>query len=1091
MESTTITPTVTARTWLPKPRGALTGATNSSLMQSVRFSLAIALSGLITYALWHRVPGSLSASTDIVGYPIFANFDIARYFDAFDLIVFVFPLLVVLSYHGLAWRGPLRKPQETRALRPVVSAGARDGSTPRGDLAPSSVRSVYGFVAAVARLALPAGAVALEVSSARAPGASVPTTSGVVSGIAYLVVVIGASVLTSRVFMRDEATHQDGRTAGGVRAATIMRSGAGLVVVPLLFFVSRSTSVTVQSDHRVVHYPWLPAWFVLSVSAVLLSWFLRRVSRARTQREIESTGTAVLTFVVGPILLFLCVTALPGAFGLFGGFDDGQGLSAAQLTFHGFFPWKDLFFIHGLLADVFDSGVGMLVFSNSRWGSFAGSTMFVYAITFLGFYYFAAYFARRNRLLVLGVSAAIVLGLLGGFADRFAFAPILLILFDTLLRRRSRLWSGVFMAVLVVEAILTPEVGLLALGLIVTLFLFEWFGRTPGTAIAPSFFRTLWCLTFGLAFTAVWFAFLAAAGALSGFIDYFIIFGPGHTLSGAIPTQWSLLHQPAVTVEFFLPVILLLLTIWRSVAKIRGRRPWTTRDWTMVAAATWVALYYGKGLGRADPGHVGEVFTVALPLVLLWVIELLAVGDRFVFRLGSRRRVVRIITPRRLATSAAVVAVLAIAPQPLSSVMQTADRVRTVVPAEPVVARLGYSVPGAIDAAKVEDLRAVLDRYAGAEEPVFDFTNDPGIIYYLLGRVPATRFYHVSMAISVFAQDLLISELRRSRPALVVFSDPENGLAEWDGVINMVRHYAVSQYILDHYVPLVDVDGTLIMLRSDLSSHAPPLPPVQGSDLTSDLYFDAPTCAFGDTPNFLNVPGHPIVGTAVQIRIHVVGHGVTTVTGWAVDHSLLRPAREIVAVSGGRVVATAVPGVARPDVAQTLESSRVLVSGFTLVMPEQLSPLQVYSLNSDNTMSPLGISTTVASSVVSAGIAHSVRTSDDVLHRVTTEDVRGSVDSGGTTSELVVSLDLPSGTRLSSYQWLELRATRPLPPGSVVLTDIPGNPSHEITFNTLPTTHTQVSVPVGSCQQWHGYRSSPLLLLPSVWSVTPTFWLAH
>jgi hypothetical protein len=347
------------------------------------------------------------------------------------------------------------------------------------------------------------------------------------------------------------------------------------------------------------------------------------------------------------------------------------------------------------------------------------------------------------------------------------------------------------------------------------------------------------------------------------------------------------------------------------------------------------------------------------------------------------------------------------------------------------------------------------------------------------------------MAISVFAQDLLISELQRSRPALVVFSDPENGLAAWDGVMNMVRHYAVSQYLLDHYVPLVDVDGTLIMLRSDLSSHAAPLPPVQGSELTSDLYFDAPTCAFEDTPNFLKVPGQPVVGTAVRIRTHVVGHGLTTVTGWAVDHSLLRPAREIVAVSGGRVVTTAVPGVARPDVAQTLGSSRVLVSGFNLVMPEQLSPVQVYSLNSDNTMSPLGIATTVASSVVSPGIAQSVRTSDDAVHRIATEGARGSVETGVSSTDRVVSLQLPSGTKLASYQWLELRATRPLQSGSVVLTDLPGNPSHEITFNTLPTTQTQVSVPVGSCQQWHGYRSSPLLLLPSVWSVTPTLWLAH
>ena len=639
-----------------------------------------------------------------------------------------------------------------------------------------------------------------------------------------------------------------------------MRIGAALCVVPLLYVVSRATSVTVEVNHRVVHYPWLPAWLVAFVSAAVALWFGQRVMGSRSQRDLRSTESSVLTLVVGPVLLFLCVAWIPGAFGSFAGFDDAQGLAAAQLTFHGFFPWKDLFFIHGVLADIFDDGIGMAVFSNSRWGGYAGSSMFVVPITIVVFYYFTAYFARRNRLLVLGVSLAMVLGLLGAFTDRFGFAPILLVLFDVMLRRRSRLWCAIFMAVLIVEAILTPEIGLLAIGVLGTLVAFEWFSRGPGTALVPAFFRTVWCMVFGFALTVVWLVFLAATGALSGFIDYYRIFGPGHSISGAIPTQWSLEHDLAVTIELFLPVFLLLLTMWRVVAKLRGRRAWTTRDWTMVAAATWVVLYFGKGLGRADAGHVGEVFTVTVPLLLLWIIETLSLGERFVSSPPDQAPGDPCRCPAFLFTAGAVVAVVAFAPQPILTLTQTADRFQSVVPREPVVQRLGYSLPDAIDITKLKDLRTVFDRYAGPHGAVFDFTNDPGVIYYLLGRVPATRFFHVSMAIPASAQEMLVSDLRRSRPTIVIFNDLTNGLPVWDGVQNMVRHYDVSQYLLDHYVPLVDADGTLVLLRSDLAGRAP-LPHLVGTALTANLYFDAPTCAWGDAPNFLRVPGQPVART--------------------------------------------------------------------------------------------------------------------------------------------------------------------------------------------------------------------------------------
>src|SRR6202011_4573857 len=92
-------------------------------------------------------------------------------------------------------------------------------------------------------------------------------------------------------------------------------------------------------------------------------------------------------------------------------------------------------------------------------------------------------------------------------------------------------------------------------------------------------------------------------------------------------------------------------------------------------------------------------------------------------------------------------------------------------------------------------------------DSLFDFTNQPGLYHYILRRQPATRYYHVSMAVRRSTQLDLIEELDRTRPKLVVFDTESNGLPDWDGVPNEVRHYEISRYILHHYRPLARLHG--------------------------------------------------------------------------------------------------------------------------------------------------------------------------------------------------------------------------------------------------------------------------------------------
>jgi len=164
---------------------------------------------------------------------------------------------------------------------------------------------------------------------------------------------------------------------------------------------------------------------------------------------------------------------------------------------------------------------------------------------------------------------------------------------------------------------------------------------------------------------------------------------------------------------------------------------------------------------------------------------------------------------------------------------------------------LGYSDPGLVDLGLVDDLRTVVDTYSGpGKGPVFDFTNSPGYFYYLLGQDLPTRYYHVDMAIPGFSQRQVVDELEKSQPALVVY-DSTTGLPGWDGPHNGVRHFILSQYLLDGWQPLLRTHGVLFMLRDDLVADAPSPPALIWPPELSELYFAAPTCDFGYSANFL------------------------------------------------------------------------------------------------------------------------------------------------------------------------------------------------------------------------------------------------
>ncbi|HUI02700.1 MAG TPA: hypothetical protein VLZ77_04110, partial [Acidimicrobiales bacterium] len=660
----------------------------------LRLLVAAVLSLALCRLIWQFVPDTLSDPKGVLGYPIFANFDITRYYDAFYVLAIAFPLGAIVAYHVL---GRLRR-RRRGGRAPLFPVGLDTPGTAAAGTEPRA-RAVLAW--AVVRASLPALVVALEVSVVSSPRARDVSAGGIVAGAAYLVVVVVLGLLLLRLQARPGAARQGPAWSARALATTMsaVDSILGVTTVFLLYGVSLRTSIAVGTAPRVVHYPWFPLWLAVVASLALGWWTVGALRRRTGHAAIVGVEARTLT-IVGAIAIFMTTASLPGALGGFSGFDDAQFLAGPQLVFvHGLTPWSQFVPFHGLLFDVFGSVVGMVVFGNTRWGAVAGQSLFLLPATWLALYVMAVHFLKRWRMFVAAFTLAVVLGVFGGFVDyRWLFLPYLFVALDKVLRTASRGWTILFTVGVIAQAVLVPEGDLITVSVLVVVALFELATRRRGAPLRSSFARTRWCIATALVVGACFAAYLAATGSLGAFIDYYrTIISVGNGLEGGQPIG----HRGLVlsfgghssvrfTVELLLPGVLVVMTAWLVTAKLRARMAFTTTEWVMVAAALGVLGYYPEALARLDTGHVAQMFSVAIPLVVLWGAELLHLLDTARTRSrprapagGPRPLPARLVLLPGLAV-ATMTAVVVWAPASLGTTLDTApSHFHARAPAEP------------------------------------------------------------------------------------------------------------------------------------------------------------------------------------------------------------------------------------------------------------------------------------------------------------------------------------------------------------------------------------------------------------------------
>jgi hypothetical protein len=1047
--SDVLEPVTPSASWFTAGRGLV----------AARFVIAVGVSAVMCVELArHHTPG-LPTTTDIVGYPTYWNYNFEVLFWTYRLVVYAFPLFAILGYALLSRFGPLRSGTPRPSARVIELVEPAPVAVDATGLDAAPMRPNWGTIP---RILLPT-AVVVSAAASRTAHADPAALS---AGVAYLVVIGIVAEWWAR------------RTDGQRWRALSAVNGVGGAVAAVLGLWYVSAHTVVQSDAGTRTWPWLVWWLpVLGVAAIML-WSVRQLRAGRAARDVELT---LLCVVVGATAVFLATSALPGRITYFQGFDDSLEMAGATVVAHGYFPWRDVLFTHGLFPDVLTGSLGRAIFDDSIWGVFAFHSVILVPLCWVSVYLFAVWVSRRNpwfcALFFLGATSDL---LPLQVSERFIGVPVSLIVLAETLRRRSVAWAAGLTLLLVAQEILVPETIFMSGPALAVIVLADLVHRRSDRSLWANLRLTRWCVATGLIATAAWAGFLAVFGSLRAFIDYYIVFGPGHNLEGALPSGGLAFVEKAM---FATGVAAVLLSIWMVAVKVARRSDWEPRDWVAVAGGLFMALYLEKALGRLDYGHVWQVFGAGLSIVLLWSWRLLADADRLIvswWHSWQQRRRTSSLRFARPVTAALVpvVALGLVAAGPPTSMLRGVDSQHQTTGATVAsFPRLGYASPTAIDTTMLRDLDTAIRAYAGNDAPVFDMTNSLGYVYYLLGREPGTQFIHVSMAQTEYSQQLLIDELKAVRPPVVIYDATKMGMPVWDGITNNIRHYDVSEFVLNGWTPVLRTHDVLVMARNDLVSSTP-VPSLTAQPDTTDLYFTGPTCSWGTTPDFL-----PVADSARATTLAVRSSAqrlLVNFTGWAVDPASNRPATTVLIADGDRVVGTTTPSIDRPDVASLLKVP-TSASGFQYdaVLDAGLHPA-AYAVGADGVAHPLGGAAPGGATVLRMPSGSTVTVASAAA---------GHLETHTADTYRVGEIQVPSGVTLRDYDLARLSAAGSLGGASVTLTDHLQSLYHGIKATWLNKAGSDLTLRVGSCPQWYGYDASkPIYVVqdggPPVTSVT-------
>lgn len=576
------------------------------------------------------------------------------------------------------------------------------------------------------------------------------------------------------------------------------KSALNLFTIPFcvvaLYKVSSQSHVVL--DGALLPTPWLSGWLALGLFLALAGLCVSRLfenGKLVEESRLQGRELAVLIAVLSPLALFLPTPAAqPLVRDLF---HTGESVVPATLLLNGWVPWRDFLFVHGLGEDVLQNVPGMVRWGG-LWGGQNGLTLWIWPLAMASLGLFYQRFLRENLAalcLVLLMLVAPLKQIGPPLQIRFLLVPLTLFLSVRFFARPTFQRALAFAALTVLGLFSTGETFFFALG----------YGAMVVIADiqAGEFRRTLSYGGLSVGFILLGFGILSYFGALTPFLDFHFKTASGHRYTGGFPVQSLEATYYLLNLVSVASALAYGLNCWKWKKKL------TPEELTAGALTLFAFFYYQKFLSRPDQSHfliywipVQALFFYILTRALTW-------ADRY-----WRRPI-----------SFALLCILLMCRWPYLAEAYDKLQARPALSTNAFDTTLGPFDFQAGVQERAEALRVFFEQ-KNYDGPVFDFSNQPLVTHYLLGLPPATRFPYVSLAIHPRLQEEVVRDLARSRPRFVVYakkrSMEEQGA--WDAIHNQVRHYRVTQYLLENYRPVAWVGATLILERADIAQNAMP-----------------------------------------------------------------------------------------------------------------------------------------------------------------------------------------------------------------------------------------------------------------------------
>ncbi|HVR39456.1 MAG TPA: hypothetical protein VMU84_10195, partial [Thermoanaerobaculia bacterium] len=484
-------------------------------------------------------------------------------------------------------------------------------------------------------------------------------------------------------------------------------------------------------------------------------------------------------------------------------FHRGESIGPASDYLRGKVPFRDVFALHGMLEDGQLDAWLMQLFGRSLDVAVARSvvvgSLLAVSIWFLGIVVFES------------IPLAMLCVAMGAWTtaenNRTFFQVAAVALFWNAIKRRSRvsaIASGVFAGV---ALFFSYEIGLYTI-----------LGAIAATIalLRRDALKTLAFFLIGVILgTAPFLAFLAIHNAAGDFFTTSFI-----TIPRIIDAVWALPFPDLVSTfrkdlnlhtlaEFILfekfHLILSPLTIAIALAyylqrRLRNRAD--TLDHALLVLAVFAAVTQRTAFGRAEFRHQYFAAFLLGPLLVLLAIFLVR-ALRNLWREGDDGTRAFIATLGVAAIPA--IAVLFWIPDLVNArIDDLLNYQRRVLH----VLRDGHAEEVRY---RVDAVSAEIQKLTRANEPIFDFSNQPAL-YFFANRPNPTRFYQVPILSPREFQLETIRALERTRPKVVIRKSPE-GFDSLDGVTNDLRAQAVSAYIDDRYRFYKSVRGIELWTR--------------------------------------------------------------------------------------------------------------------------------------------------------------------------------------------------------------------------------------------------------------------------------------